>query len=180
MRKFVILVPLFLLFCTGAFAISVVEGKVEKIDATTKTIVVKAEDGTVHTFHFVQRTMVQGGQAVDSAAKDAFHGLKEGSEVAVHYSAQGSEETAEEVDRLGTGGLKASQGELVRLDDTAKTMTIKAQDGTLHVYHLSNHAYDEASKSITATAQKTGRVTVYYTEQAGHQVAHFFTKTFQN
>ena len=180
MSKSVILGILCLLICSSAFAITVIEGKVEKIDSTAKTIVVKAEDGTLHTFHFVQRTLVQGGQTAETAAKDTFHGLKEGSEVAVHYTATGGEETAEEVDRLGDNGLKAAQGQLVRLDQTAKTATIKAQDGTMHVYQLSSHAYDEVSKNIATTAQKSGKVTVYYTEQAGRQVAHFFTKTFQH
>jgi len=178
MRKSVMLGTLFLLFCSSAFAIAVVEGKVEKIDSVAKTIVVKTADGTEHTFHFVQRTLVQGGQAVDTAAKDSFHGLKEGSEVAVHYTTKGAEETAEEVDHLGESGMRASQGQLIRLDQTAKTVTIKAQDGTEHVFQLSNHAADEVSKDITTTAQKTGKVTIYYTEQAGHQVAHFFTKNF--
>ena len=178
MRKAMILGTLFLLFSSCAFAIIVVEGKVEKVDSVSKTIVVKTADGTEHTFHFVQRTLVQGGQAADAAAKETFHGLKEGSEVAVHYTAKGSEETAEEVDHLGEGGMKTSQGELIKLDKTAKTVTIKAQDGSEHVYHLSNHAADEAGKNISDTAQKTGKITVYYTEQAGHQVAHFFTKNF--
>jgi hypothetical protein len=178
MSKSVTLGTLFLLFCSSAFAITVVEGKVEKVNSVAKTIVVKAEDGTEHTFYFVQRTLVQGGQVADTAAKDSFHGLKEGSEVAVHYTAKGTEETAEEVDHLGGGGLKASQGQLIRLDQTAKTVTIKAQDGTEHVFQLSNHAADEVSKDITTTAQKSGKVTVYYTEKAGHQVAHFFTKNF--
>jgi|ERR1019366_2691931 hypothetical protein len=180
MSKSVILGILFLLFCSSAFAITVIEGKVEKIDSTAKTIVVKAEDGTVHTFHFVQRTLVQGGQVADTAAKDTFQGLKEGSEVAVHYTVKGSEETAEEVDRLGGNGLKATQGQLVRLDQTAKTVTIKTQDGTMQVYNLSSHAADEVGKDISTTAQKYGKVTVYYTEQAGHQVAHFFSKNFQH
>jgi hypothetical protein len=178
MRKLVILVTLFLLFCYSSFAITVVEGKIEKVDSVAKTIVVKAEDGTERTFHFVQRTLVQGGQAADAAANDSFHGLKEGTEVAVHYTAKGTEETAEEVDHLGGGGMKASQGQLIHLDQTAKTVTIKAQDGTVHVYQLSSHAADELGKQISDTAQKSSKVTVYYTEQAGHQVAHFFSKNF--
>ena len=60
MRKSLVLATLFLMFCSSAFAIAAVEGKVERIDRTAKTIVVKAEDGTEHTFHFVGRTAVHG------------------------------------------------------------------------------------------------------------------------
>jgi hypothetical protein len=178
MRRLLTLGTMFLLFCSSAMAITVIEGKIEKVDSTAKTILVKAEDGTEHTFHFAQRTAVHGGEVADTTAKESFHGLKEGSEVAVHYTAKGTEETAEEVDHLGGGSMKSSEGELVHLDKDAKTITIKSQDGTEHVYHLSNHAADEAGKEISDAAQKSGQVTVYYTEHAGQQVAHFFTKNF--
>lgn len=176
MRKTLILNFLFLAFCSTALAANVIVGQVEKIDSTAKTILVKTQDGTEHTFHLVQRTAIQGGDAASSAAKNSWEQLKEGTQVAVHYTAKGKDETAEEIDHLSGDGMKSSQGELVRLDQTAKTVTIRAQDGTEHVYQLSKNAAEEANRSITDAAQKTGKVTVYYTEQAGHQVAHFFTR----
>ena len=36
--------------------VSAVSGSVKKVDAATKTVVVKTADGTEHTFHFVERT----------------------------------------------------------------------------------------------------------------------------
>jgi hypothetical protein len=45
-----------------------------------------------------------------AGAKDAFHGLKEGSEVAVHYTAKGGRETADEEDHIGKDGLKVTEG----------------------------------------------------------------------
>jgi hypothetical protein len=177
MSKSVILGILFLLFCSTAFAITAVEGKVEKIDRTAKTIVVKAADGTQHTFHFVGRTAVHGTEMAGAAARESFHGLKEGCEVVVHYTAKGSEETAEEIDHIGEGGLKASEGTVTHLDRSAKTVTIKTEDGTEHVFRLTDHAAEDAGKDISEGAEKSAKVTVYYTEQAGHQFAHFF-KTF--
>ncbi len=132
-----------------------------------------------HTFHLVEQTVYQGGQECRTRRRrNGFHGLKEGSQVAIHYTSKQSQDTAEEVDLLGDNGLKASQGELVRLDQKAKTVTIKAQDGTLHVYHMSDRTAEEWGKSVSASAQKSEKVTVYYSEQAGHKVAHFFSKTF--
>ena len=178
MRKSIVFISLLLFSCSSVFAANVFVGQIEKIDSTAKTILVKTQDGTEHTFHLVQRTAIQGGEATSSTAKDSFHGLKEGAQVAVHFTAKGKDETAEEIDHLSGEGMKSTQGELVHLDQTAKTVTIKAQDGTVHIFQLSKNAAEEANRNISDVAQKTGKVTVYYTEQAGHHVAHFFTKNF--
>ena len=165
MNKLLVLGVLFLLFCSTAFAITAVKGKVEKIDHTAKTIVVKAEDGTEHTFHFVGRTAVHGTEMAGAAAKESFHGLKEGSDVVVHYTAKGSEETAEEIDHVGEGGLKTAEGTVTHLDRGAKTVTIKTADGTEQAFRLTDHAAEDAGKDVSEGAEKSGKVTVYYTEQ---------------
>jgi hypothetical protein len=176
MKKLLVPGVLFLLFCSTAFAVTAVKGKVEKIDHTAKTIVVKAEDGTEHTFHFVGRTAVHGTEMAVAAAKESFHGLKEGSDVVVHYTAKGSEETAEEIDHVGEGGLKTVEGTVTHLDRGTKTVAIKTEDGTETAFRLSDHAAEDAGKDISEGAEKSGKVTVYYTERAGHKVAHYFSK----
>jgi hypothetical protein len=133
-------------------------------------------EGTEHTFHFVGRTAVHGGEMTGEVAKESFHGLREGSDVVVHYSAKGSEETAEEIDHIGKGGLKASEGTVTHLDRGAKTVTIKTADGGENVFRLTDHAAEDAGKDISEGAEKSAKVTVYYTEQAGHKVAHFFSR----
>jgi hypothetical protein len=148
---------------------SAVVGSVKKVDSGTKTVVVKATDGTEHTFHFVGRTSVQGGDAVAKGSKDAFKGLKEGDDVAVHYSVKGADKTAEEVDRIGKDGMKASEGAVTKVDHGAKTITMKTADGTEQTYHLADHAAHETASG----AEKAGKVTVYYTEDAGKKIVHF-------
>jgi len=111
-----------------------------------------------------------------AAAKDSFHGLKEGSDVVVHYTAKGSEETAEEVDHVGEGGLKTTQGTITHLDRGAKTVSIKTADGSEQAFRLTDHAAADAGKDVSEGTEKSAKVTVYYTEQAGHKVAHFFSK----
>jgi len=101
MTKPLVLAVMSMLFCSTAFAITAVEGRIEKIDRMARTVVVRTADGTEHTFHFVGRTSVQGTEQAGEAAKESFHGLTEGGNVVVHYTAKGSEETAEEVDRVG-------------------------------------------------------------------------------
>jgi hypothetical protein len=177
MRKSLVLGSLFLLFCSTSFAMTAVEGRIEKIDHAAKTVVVEAKDGTEHTFHFVGPTTGHGADMAAEAAKESFHGLKEGSDVIVHYTAKGSEETAEEIDHIGEGGLKTTEVTVSHLDRGAKSVTIKTADGTEQAFRLTSHAADEAGKDISDGADKSGKVTVYYTEEAGHKVVHFVSKT---
>ena len=156
--------------------VSAVSGTVKKVDSATKTIVVKTADGAEHTFHFIGRTTVHGAEKTGEAAKDAFHGVKEGSEVAVHYTAKGAEATAEEVDDIGKGGLKATEGTVSRMGSGGKTIVVKTADGTEETYHFASHAVGKAGKEVAEGSEKSAKVTVYYTEKAGQKVAHFFKK----
>jgi len=158
--------------------VSAVEGTVNRVDAATKTFAVKTADGAEHTFHFVGRTAVHGTKATVKGSKDAFHGLKEGSEVAVHYTAKGGRETAEEVDQIGNEGMKMAEGTVSHIDRAAKTIAVKTADGTEETYRLADHAAKDAGKDIGEGAERSGKVTVYYTEEAGRKVARFFKKTF--
>ena len=166
--------------CWPALAVEeqhgIITGVVLKVDAGTKTAVVKVADGTEHTVHFVARTTVHGAEATAAGAKDAFHGLKEGSEVAVHYTAKGSVETAEEVDRIGKDGLKATEVTVTHIDRGAKTLAVKTADGTAETFRLTGSAAKDAGKDVAEGSEKSAKVTVYYTEEGGHKVAHYFKK----
>jgi hypothetical protein len=155
----------------------ILEGTVLNLDNAAKTVVVKVADGTQHTFHFVKRTAVHGVQGSAAGAQDAFRGLKEGSEVAVHYSAKGTDETAEEIDNVGRDGLKATEGTATHIDRGAKTLSLRTADGTDEVYRLTDSAAKDAGKDVTSGAEQSAKVTVYYTEEGGHKVVHFFKKT---
>ena len=156
--------------------VTAVHGTVTKVDEGTKTIVVKTADGTEHTFHFVAKTTVRGAEASATGAKDSFHGLKEGSEVVAHYTAKGGEETAVAVEKVGKGGLHAVDGTVTHVSDDGKTVVVKAADGTEHTFQVIGHDTAASAKDIGKGADKTAKVTVYYTESAGKKVAHFFQK----
>ena len=113
-------------------------------------------------FFFVGRTAVHGAEM---AGADVFHGLKEGSEVVVHYAVKGSEETALEIDHIGEGGLKSTKETITRFDRKAKTFTIKAEDGTEHEFRLAERAAEDAGNDISEDAQKSAKVTVYYADK---------------
>jgi len=153
----------------GAF-----RGTITKIDNAAKTAAVKTADGTEHTMHFVGRTTVHGAEKTAAGAQDAFHGLKEGSEVVVHYTAKGGEETAEEVDHVGKDGLHVTEGAISHVDHGGKEVVVKTKDGAEETYRVT----ERAGKDLGKGAEKTGKVTVYYTEEGGKKVAHFFEKAF--
>ena len=154
--------------------ITAVEGKVEKVDRAAKTVLVKAADGTEHTFHLAARTAVHGAKATERGVEAAAGELREGSEVVVHATKKGSEEAAEEIDHVGKGGLKVTEGTVTHFDRAAKSMTIKTADGTEETFKMTQHAAQDAERDTEDAAKTSARVTVRYSEQAGHKVAHFF------
>ncbi len=167
-------------FCWSAHAVEqrhgILVGTVVKVDNAAKTVIVKVADGAEHAFHVVNRTMIHGGQDTATGAKDAFHGLKAGSEVAVHYTGKGSQETAQEIDRIGKDGLKSTEGTVSSIDRSGKVLTLKTASGAQETYRLTDSAAKDAGKDISSGAEKSARVTVYYTEEAGHKIAHFFKR----
>lgn len=156
--------------------VTAVHGTVTKIDGAAKTVAVKTADGTEHTFHFVAKTSVHGADATATASKDTFHGLTEGSEVVAHYTKKGTEETAVEIDKVGKDGMHAVDGTVSKVSEDGKTVVVKAADGTEQTFHVVGHDTVASAKDIGKGADKSAKVTVYYTESAGKKVAHFFSK----
>jgi hypothetical protein len=157
-------------------AVSAVHGTITKLDSATKTMVVKTKDGTEHTIHFVEKTTVWGADKTAAGTKDVFKGLKEGSEVVVHYSVKGTEKTATEVDRVGKDGLKYVDGTVSKVGKDGKTVVVKSTDGTEHTFDVAGGDTKDAAQAIGKGTDKAGKVTVYYTEEGGKSVAHFFEK----
>lgn len=72
----------------------IAKGVVKSVDKDSKTMVVKAADGTEHTIKWTDKTAVDGG-------KDIGKGIAEGSKVSVKYTEKGGEKTAVGVKDLG-------------------------------------------------------------------------------
>jgi hypothetical protein len=176
LRFFVIAALLVFAVHAADDVVSAVHGTVTKLDSATKTMVVKTKDGTEHTVHFVDKTAVWGADKTAAGAKDTFKGLSEGSEVVVHYTVKGTEKTATEVDKVGKDGLKSVDGAVTKVGKDGKTVVVKAADGTEHTFDVAGHDTADAAKDIGKGADKTGKFTVYYTEEGGKKVAHFFEK----
>jgi Cu/Ag efflux protein CusF len=158
--------------------VSVAEGTVRRIDSSAKTILVATKDGAERTFRFGERTTIHGVEAVGTGSREALHGLMAGTEVAVHYTTKGTVDTAEEIDHIGKDGLKATEGTVKKIDRGAKTITIATADGTEQTFRLLDRAARDANTDIEKGADRSARVTVYYTEEGGAKIAHFFKKAF--
>lgn len=154
--------------------VSAIHGTITKIDSGAKTVAIKTADGTEHSFHFVEKTTVHGADASALAAKDSWHGLKEGTEVVAHYTKRGTEDTAVEIDKVGKDGLKATDGTIKDIDRGGKKLVVKTGDGAEETFRLTDHAATDAGKGIAKGAEKGTKATVYYTEEAGKKIAHFF------
>ena len=74
-----------------------VSGVVKSVDKDSKTFVVKATDGTEHTFKWTEKTTVKGtkdtGNAVAAGTKDTARGVAEGSEDAAKGTEKASVDT---------------------------------------------------------------------------------------
>lgn len=156
--------------------VTAAHGTITKVDSAAKTITVKTKDGTEHTVHVVDKTVVHGSEATATGAKDTMHGLTEGSEVVAHYTEKGGEKTAVDVYRVGKGGVQAMDGTVSKVGEDGKTVVVKAADGTEHTFAVAGKGTADAAKDIGKGSEKSAKVTVFYTEKAGKKVAHFFEK----
>ena len=75
-----------------------ISGIVKKVDKSTKTVVIKADDGTEHTIKYTEKTVVEGtkdaGKGVEKGSAEAYLTGKMGAKITVHYTEKGAEKTA--------------------------------------------------------------------------------------
>jgi hypothetical protein len=167
-----------LTLATGAYGtqdvVSAVHGTIDKIDSGTKIVVVKTADGTRRSLHLLDRTAVHGADLSAEASKDSWRGLSEGGEVVAHYTKRGSESTAVEIDKVGQGGLKAARGSVAEIDRGGRKLVVDTGSGAKETFELTGHASEDAGKDVGKATVKGSKVAVYYSEDAGKKVAHFF------
>jgi len=154
-----------------------VEGSVKKIDTAGRTIVVDTADGSERTFHLAGDLAVHTGTSAAEGASAGLRGIRTGSHVAVHYTGEAGRDSAHEIDNLGDSGLKVVKGTGVRIDRSAKKVTIRTADGSLKTFDLSDRAARDSGKDIAEAGTDTGKAALYYTEDAGRRTVHFIGKT---
>jgi hypothetical protein len=155
------------LICVAQDVVSVVHGTVTKVDSATKTIAVKTADGTEHTIKVTGQTTYKGTKA-------GLDGLKEGTEVVARTTGKGLDETGVEIGKIGEGSVKVTKGTIVKVDNGTKTVVVKSADGTEKTFDFTATAGKDMGKAVGAGTEKGAKVTVYYTEESGKKIAHFF------
>ena len=137
------------------------------MDKATKTVVVKTADGTEHTIKVTGDTAYKG-------TKEGLDGLKEGTEVVARTTGKGVDETGVEIGKIGKDSVKVTKGTIVKVDSGAKTVVVKTADGTEKTFDFTENAGKDMGKAVGAGTEKGAKVTVYYTEESGKKIAHFF------
>jgi hypothetical protein len=155
---------------TGTVAL---EGTVDQEHAAANTVVVKTVDGVEHVFHFAKDLLVHGDKG---AGVEALRGLRSGTTVVVHYTVAGKEASAREIDRVDANGLKTTEGVVTRVDRGRKQITVRLDDGKIETFALTDRAAVDAGTDLDATTTDPTRVVMYYSDEAGRKVAHFFKR----
>jgi hypothetical protein len=153
----------------GAIGTIGLDGTVDKFYGATHRAIVKTADGVRHIVHVSDRTVVHG---VGGAADASFKGLEEGSRVAVHYVVEGERKTAVEIDRVGKGAMESVDATVEHIDRAAKTLSVRTADGTVMTLQLTERAAQHVGKDVA----HADRIVVYYADESGKRVAHYFKK----
>jgi hypothetical protein len=156
----------------GATGTVALQGTIDQEYGAANTVIVKTSDGVRHLLHATKGVLVHGGQGT---GEDALRGLAVGTPVAVHYSAVDGNNVLREVDALDEDGLRTTEGTINRVDRRGHQITIRFDNGTVETLQLS----EGAATSLGHTANDvpdTGRIVVYYTDESGKRVVHYFRR----
>jgi hypothetical protein len=149
------------------------EGTVKQFYRGLNVVVVKTMDGIEHVYQFTKDLVVHGGK---KPGVDALEDLHEGTTVVIHYSTSGATSSAEEIDLLGDEGLRITEGVVTDINRRNKEITITFANGKTETLQMTGRAAVE-SAFIDASSGKRTRIVVYYSDETGRKVAHYFKKS---
>ena len=148
------------------------EGTMQKFYRGANTIVVVTLDGLQHVYEFTRDLIVHGGK---HAGPDALKGLQPGTTVVIHYTVSGSKASATEVDIVGGEALRITEGRVAHIDRRKGEIVIRYDNGTEEQFRLTEHAASEATQP--GAPAEGAQVTIYYTDDIGRKVVHYFKQT---
>ena len=149
------------------------EGTIKELYRGLNYVVVKTMDGVEHVYNFTKDLVVHGGK---KPGVDGLEGLHAGTSVAVHYSSSGANASAQEIDVLGDEGLSFTEGVVSRIDRGRKEITIKFANGRTETFQMTSRAAAESGGLIDESGSTATRIVIYYGDESGHKVAHYFKK----
>jgi len=145
------------------------QATLKKVYQAANVVIVTTIDGVDHAYHFAKDLVVHGGKK----GVDPFEGLREGATVVVHYTVEGTEATVHEIDRIDVEGLETTEGTVTQIDRGRKHITVRYDNGRTETFLLTERA---SAESQTEEAVAGGKVVIYYSNESGEKVAHFFRK----
>lgn len=149
------------------------EGTMKKFYRAVNVVVVTTIDGVEHVYHFAKDLVIHGGKGT---GVDALEGLREGTTVVVHYTAEGSERAAREIDVIGAEGLEVTEGMVTGVDRGRQQITVRYDNGKTEVFRLTERAAAETAQGGDRAAPTGTKVVIYYSDEHGQKVAHFFRR----
>jgi hypothetical protein len=67
---------------------------------------------------------------------------------------------------------------VAKVDRRAKTISIRLVDGSQQTLQLTDRAASDAGKDLDAAGNDTAKVIVYFNDDAGRHVAHYFKRVW--
>ena len=157
---------------TGTMAL---EGTMKTFYRGVNKLVVTTVDGMEHVYHFTKDLIVHGGE---NSGVEALEGMHEGAMVVIHYTIERGEPTVREIDRVTDAGFQVTEARVVSIDRGRKRITVRfAADGRTETFQLTDRAAAEAPAELEQGQPETTRVVIYYKDEKGQKVVHFFKKT---
>jgi hypothetical protein len=153
----------------------VLEGTMKRFYRAANVVIVATIDGVEHMYHFTRDLVVHGGRG---AGVDALEGLREGSTVVIHYVDE-AEPSLREVDVIGDHGLAITEGLVAHIDRSHAQVTVRYDNGRTEVFRLTPRTATEMSQAAEQAEASGARVVIYYSDEHGRKVAHFFKRVSQ-
>ncbi len=148
------------------------EGTMKQFYRAANVVVVTTMDGMEHVYQFTKDLIVHGGK---KPGVNALEEMQEGTTVVIHQRLGGSQAVAEEIDVLGAEGLKITEGVVTHINRRKNEITIKYANGKTETLQMTSRAAAESDAGEESSAGAS-RVVIYYSDEAGHKVAHYFKK----
>ena len=115
----------------------------------------KAADGIGHLAGAKGARVAKGAGSLDA--------LQPGTPVAVQYTVKGIQASADQADQIGLNGGAANEGVVTKVDRGKKEITVKFADGQT-----------QKLESENSTTAHSSRAIVYYRDDSGRKVVHYF------
>ena len=156
----------------GATGTIALEGTIDQETKAVNALAVKTVDGTRRVFHLAKDVVVHGSR--DTSA-ESLKNLRAGTTVVVHYANAGGDAAIHEIDIVSDDGLKTTEGTVVGINRRKHEITLQLDNATTEVLQLSDRAARDVGHDIDSAAG-SARIVLYYTDDTGAKVAHFFRR----